>query len=49
MIKIKDLLYKAGYKFGLTTVGVIEGDALFDKVVLYPPNLLADERQIKDE
>lgn len=41
MVKIKDLLYKTDYKFGLTTTGVAEGDALFNKVVLCPPSLLA--------
>ncbi|KAM7530777.1 hypothetical protein LguiB_034187 [Lonicera macranthoides] len=37
--KIKDMIYKAGYELGLSAAGVVEGDSLFDKPVLCPPNL----------
>lgn len=35
--------------FSLSTAGVVKGDALFGKVVLWPPNLLAKAQQAEDE
>lgn len=34
MMKIKEILYKAGHEFGLESAGVVEGDVLFVRTVL---------------
>lgn len=47
--KIKDMLYKAGYEFGLESARVLGGDELFETTMLCPPDLFATQSQRPNE
>lgn len=39
--KLKDHIYKSSYVYGLTSLAVSDNSNLFDKTILYPPDVLA--------